>query len=71
MAWLVFSICVGPIPYDVNVITDYNFIDKINTTPGTFDFDLADYNLDTTAATTGNGNLDEYATFRTDRKSVV
>jgi hypothetical protein len=55
---------VGPIPYDVNVITDYNFIDKINTTPGTFDFDLADYNLDTTAATTGNGNLDEYATFK-------
>ena len=55
---------VGPIPYDVNVITDYNFVDKINTTPGTFDFDLADYNLDTTAATTGNGNLDEYATFK-------
>ena len=55
---------VGPIPYDVNVITDYNFIDKINTTPGTFDFDLADYNLDTTAATTGNGNLDEFATFK-------
>ncbi len=27
---------VGPIPYDVNVITDYNFVDKINTTPGTF-----------------------------------
>ena len=55
---------VGPIPYDVNVIADYNFIDKINTTPGTFNFDLADYNLDTSAATTGNGNLDEYATFK-------
>ena len=55
---------VGPIPGDVNVITDYNFINKINTTPGTFDFDLVDYNLDTTAATTGNGNLDEYATFK-------
>ena len=55
---------VGPVPFDVNVIPDYNFIDKINTTPGTFDFDLADYNLDKTAATTGNGDLDEFATFK-------
>ena len=55
---------VGSTPSDVNVITNYNFVDKINTTPGTFDFDLADYNLDKTAATTGNGNLDEFATFK-------
>ena len=55
---------VGKQPNDINVITDYIFADKVNTTPGTFDFDLADYNLDKTAATTGNGDLDEFATFK-------
>ena len=55
---------VGDVPNDVNVITDYVFADKVNTTPGTFNFDLADYNLDKTAASTGNGDLDEFATFK-------
>ena len=31
---------VGDVPNDVNVISDYVFADKVNTTPGTFDFDL-------------------------------
>ncbi|AOV60911.1 virion structural protein [Synechococcus phage S-CAM22] len=55
---------VGSVPNDINVITDYVFANKINTTPGTFNFDLQDYNLDRTAASTGQGNLDEFATFK-------
>ena len=55
---------VGNTPNDINVISDYIFANKVNTTPGTFDFDLADYNLDKTVASTGNGDLDEFATFK-------
>ncbi len=41
---------VGPIPNDVNEIKNYTFALVNNTTPGTFDIDLDDYDLDGTAA---------------------
>ena len=53
----------GPIPNDVNEINDYTFAQVINTTPGTFDIDLADYNAPTEVG--GTNNLDEYAYFKT------
>ena len=56
---------VGPIPSDVNEIKDYSFGPITNTTPGTFDVALNDFNLNRTAATsTGQGNLDDFAVFR-------
>ena len=63
----------GPVPNDINVISNYEFKDVVNTTPGTFDFDLDDYNLNRTDATGGGGNLDSFATFKpfdTDHYSV-
>ncbi|QBQ74973.1 structural protein [Cyanophage S-RIM4] len=53
----------GPIPNDVNEITNYVFTDVINTTPGTFDIDLNDYNLDRTE-NPGAGDLDSFAVFK-------
>ena len=56
---------IGDTPNDVNEIGDYIFENIVNTTPGTFDLDLQDFNLDRTAAETqGAGNLDEYAKFK-------
>ena len=63
----------GPVPNDVNVISDYEFKDVVNTTPGTFDFDLDDYNLNRTDESGGGGDLDSFATFKpfdTDHYSV-
>ena len=56
---------VGPIPSDVNEIKDYSFGPITNTTPGTFDVALNDFNLNrTAAASAGQGNLDDFAVFR-------
>ena len=56
---------VGSIPNDVNVIKDYIFTTIQNTTPGTFDIALNDFNLNrTVASSTGAGNLDDFAKFR-------
>ncbi|AGN33923.1 structural protein [Synechococcus phage S-CAM8] len=54
---------VGPIPNDVNEIASFNFAQVVNTTPGTFDIDLNDYNLDATVSV-GSGNLDSFAKFK-------
>ena len=53
----------GPIPNDVNEITSYSFIQVDNTTPGTFNIDLNDYNVDGTY-TAGTGDLDSFAVFK-------
>ena len=63
----------GPVPNDINVISNYEFKNVINTTPGTFDFDLDDYNLNRTDESGGGGDLDSFATFKpfdTDHYSV-
>ena len=49
----------GPIPNDINEIESYTFAQVVNTTPGTFDIDLADY--DAPAEVGGTNNLDQYA----------
>ena len=54
---------VGPIPNDINEIDSYTFAEITNTTPGTFDIDLNDFNLDGTASA-GSGNLDSFAKFK-------
>jgi len=54
---------VGKVPTDVNVITEYNFSNVVNTTPGTFDIDLNDYNLNRTESA-GSGDLDSFAKFK-------
>ena len=54
---------VGPIPNDINEISSYTFAEITNTTPGTFDIDLNDFNLDGTVST-GTGNLDSFAKFK-------
>ena len=54
---------VGPIPNDINIIEGYTFATITNTTPGTFDIDLNDFNLDGTTST-GSGNLDSFAKFK-------
>ena len=54
---------VGPIPNDINEIESYTFAEITNTTPGTFDIDLNDFNLDGTASA-GSGNLDSFAKFK-------
>ena len=54
---------VGKIPNDINVIKGYAFTEVNNTTPGTFDIDLNDYNLDGTESA-GSGDLDSYAKFK-------
>jgi hypothetical protein len=51
---------VGPIPNDVNDIVGYTFAQVNNTTPGTFDIDLANYD----APEGGSNNLDEFAKFK-------
>ena len=51
---------VGPIPNDINVISGFNFGVVDNTTPGTFDIDLA--NFDNPSG--GTNNLDEFAKFK-------
>ena len=53
----------GPIPNDVNEIKTYSFIQVDNTTPGTFNIDLNDYNVDG-SYTAGTGNLDSFAVFK-------
>ena len=53
----------GPFVSDENIISEYNFLNVVNTTPGTFDIDLNDWNLDRTAST-GSGNLDDFAKFK-------
>jgi len=56
---------VGPIPNDTNIIQNYVFSMVNNTTPGTFDIDLDDYNLDGTGYNAGGGqNLDGFAKFK-------
>ena len=54
---------IGPVPNDsiANEIAQ-TFADVVNTTPGTFDIDLADYNAP--EAVGGTNNLDEYAKFK-------
>lgn len=52
----------GVIPNDINQIDSYSFAEVINTTPGTFDLDLADFNAP--ADVGGTNNLDEYAVFK-------
>ena len=54
----------GPVPQDINDITDYIFEKIDNTTPGTFDIDLDKYNLDGTYNAGGGQNLDSFATFK-------
>lgn len=51
---------VGPIPNDINEIVGFTFAQVNNTTPGTFDIDLADYN----SPEGGTNNLDEFAKFK-------
>ena len=53
----------GPLVADVNEISEYNFLNVVNTTPGTFDIDLNDWNLNRTAAS-GSGDLDSFAKFK-------
>ena len=55
---------VGPIPNDINQIDSYTFPEVLNTTPGTFDIDLDDYNLDGTYNAGGGQNLDSFAKFK-------
>ena len=55
---------VGPIPNDINEINAYTFPLVNNTTPGTFDIDLDDYNLDGTYNAGGGQNLDSYGYFK-------
>ncbi|AIX14473.1 structural protein [Synechococcus phage S-MbCM6] len=52
---------VGPNVNDTNTITNYEFVDVVNTTPGTFDIDMQDYDMLPTVG--GTDNLDEYARF--------
>ena len=54
----------GPIPNDTNEIAAYTFAEVNNTTPGTFDIDLDDYNLDGTYNAGGSQNLDSFAKFK-------
>ena len=54
----------GPLVADVNEISEYNFLNIVNTTPGTFDIDLNDWNLNRTAANPGSGDLDSFAKFK-------
>ena len=51
---------VGPIPNDVNEIKGFSFPQINNTTPGTFDIDLNDYNH----PEGGSNNLDELSKFK-------
>ena len=53
----------GPLVADTNIISEYYFLNVINTTPGTFDIDLNDWNLNRTASA-GSGNLDDFAKFK-------
>jgi len=55
---------VGPIPNDINIIENFSFPLVVNTTPGTFDIDLDDYNLDGTYNGAGGQNLDSFAKFK-------
>ena len=52
---------VGPNINNVNKITNYEFTDVVNTTPGTFDIDMQDFDM--VAPIGGTDNLDEYARF--------
>jgi len=52
----------GPVVNDVNEIEAYEFFEVVNTTPGTFDIDLADY--DAPSDIGGTNNLDEYGKFK-------
>lgn len=52
---------VGPIPADSNIIS-YTFPQVVNTTPGTFNIDLSDYDAPSTIG--GTDNLDEFAKFK-------
>ena len=52
----------GPIPADVNEMKSYLFPEIINTTIGTFDIDMSDF--DAPSDVGGTNNLDEFATFK-------
>ena len=52
----------GPVPNDINVISKYTFAQVVNTTPGTFDIALSDY--DAPPIVGGTNNLHEYSYFR-------
>ena len=52
----------GPVPNDINVISKYTFAQVVNTTPGTFDIALGDY--DAPPIVGGTNNLHEYSYFR-------
>ena len=54
----------GPIPNDVNEMPSYQFVEVVNTTPGTFDIDLADYDVPEYLGIGGTNNLDQYARFK-------
>ena len=54
----------GPVPDDTNVIENYSFNLINNTTPGTFDIDLDDYNVDGTFNAGGGQDLDGFAKFK-------
>ena len=53
----------GPVPQDTNEIVNYVFSEIDNTTPGTFDIDLNDFDADGTA-NAGSGDLDSFAKFK-------
>jgi hypothetical protein len=52
----------GPIPADVNEMKSYLFPEIVNTTIGTFDIDMADF--DAPSDVGGTDNLHEFATFK-------
>ena len=52
----------GPLVNDINEIVAYEFSEVVNTTPGTFNIDLSDY--DAPEDIGGTNNLDEYGKFK-------
>ena len=52
----------GPVVNDINEINTYEFTDVVNTTPGTFDIALSDYNAP--ADIGGTENLNQFAKFK-------
>ena len=58
----------GPLVNDINEIVAYEFSQVVNTTPGTFNIDLSDY--DAPEDIGGTNNLDEYGKFKAYGPSV-
>ena len=54
----------GPVPNDTNVIENYSFNLINNTTPGTFDIDLDDYNLMELSMQAVDKKFDGFAKFK-------